>query len=71
MKAPPLGSAGDAQDQPGSAVNTTWVWLVVILLMPRAGLADPDMSGGCFSHGHTCCSERHQIARCKEAAMLG
>lgn len=60
MKAPPLGSLVGAQGQTGGAMNATWVWLFGIRLVPRVGLADPDMSSGCSSCGHTCCSERHQ-----------
>ena len=66
------GSAVDAQDQPGRAVKCH-LGLVGILLVPRAWLADPDMSGPSLSRGHTCCSERPQTAGCKEvlASELG
>ena len=72
VKAPPPGSAVDAQDQPGRAVKRL-LGLVGILLVPRAWLADPDMSGPSLSRGHTCCSERPQTAGCKEvlASELG
>ena len=65
VKALPPGSAVDAQDQPGRVVKHH-LGLVGILLVPRAWLADPDMSGRPLGRGHTCCSERPQTAGCKE-----
>lgn len=66
VKALPPGSAVDAQDQPGRVVKHH-LGLVGILLVPRAWLADLDMSGRPLSRGRTCCSERPQTAGCKEA----